>query len=277
MADPSPLLKPHPRRPFELASTPTEASEPPTPSPRDSQDSSNADLRQIRSKSPGRTRSILNLTSSTLLGIYSPTENAPTPYGNGSQTPNPRKSVDDSRPPIIGALQKRGQTVQRQKQHEHQHQHRSSFLKSSAPIVLRTLLLFVFGVAYGVIIIHLHDNRRIAPVKVEGIERYSWRYLLVWGAAGVLLGRLLPWVDWLWDETVGSSHEDCPSQEHHDRLDEGRHEEMGDEPSSPSSSRFTSTADWNPVVRSIGAFVGIAFAIVSSPGLSNLLFLCQVP
>ena len=260
MADPSPALKPRPRKPFELASTPTDP-EPTTPSPRNSHDSSQTDLRQTRIKSLAQTRSFLNLTSSTLRGIYSPTENAPTPFENGSLTPSHSNSVDDSRPPIIGPFEKQGQTFYRQNQHGHQrqHQHRTTFLEALIPIVLRTILLFVFGVAYGVIVIHLHDNRHIAPVKVEGIERYSWRYLLLWGAAGVLLGRLLPWVDWLWDETVGSSHEDCPSPEHPDQMDEARSEKVEEQRS------VQSTAGWIPVVRSIGAFVGIAFAIVSPP------------
>lgn len=262
MADPSPAPNPRPRRPFELASTPTEAPEPTTPSPRNSHDSSQTDLRQARIKSLGRTRSFLNLTSSTLRGIYSPTENAPTPFENGSLTPSHSNSVDDSRPPIIGPFQKPGQTFYRQNQR--QHQHRTTFLEALIPIVLRTILLFIFGVAYGVIVIHLHDNRHIAPVKVEGIERYSWRYLLLWGTAGVLLGRLLPWVDWLWDETVGSSHEDCPSPEHPDQMDEGSSEIL-EEQRSMLTSRVTSTAGWIPVARSIGAFVGIALAIVSPP------------
>ena len=267
MADPPPMLKPRPRRPFELTSTPTDTSDPPTPSPRDSQDSVHSESRHARGKSPGRTRSILNLTSSTLLGIYAPTENAPTPFGNGSQTPLHRGGFDDHRLPVIGAFLKESETARRQTQHQHPHPPHTTLLGSAVPVALRTLLLFGFGVAYGVIIIHLHDNRRIAPVKVEGIERYSWRYLVLWGAAGVLLGRLLPLVDWLWDETVGTSHRDCPSPEHPDQANDGGHE-RGDEGRSTLGSRFTSTADWNPVVRSIGAFVGIAFAIVTCPILS---------
>ena len=269
MADPSPLLKPRPRRTFELAPTPTESSDPPSPSPHDFQTSSHSDLKHTRNKSPGRTRSILNLTSSTLLGIYSPIENGPTPYGNGSQTPNNRNSVDDSRPPVIGAFEKYGQ---RRPQHRHHHHQRSrSLLEAAVPTFSRTLVLFIIGVAYGVVIIHLHDNRRIVPVQVEGIERYSWRYLLLWGAAGVFLGQLLPWVDWLWDETIGRRKEDDNSHPvDPDKDDGGSHDDPMEEEHSVQASSVTGTADWLSVVRSIGAFVGIAFAIVRVPASIKL-------
>lgn len=85
---------------------------------------------------------------------------------------------------------------------------------------LRVMSLFVFGVAYGVIVTHLHNT--VASAAVD-------RYYVQWGLAGVALGSLLPWLDGEVPE------EDRPN---------GR-------------------MAWDPVVRSIGAFVGIAYAIVS--------------
>ena len=114
--------------------------------------------------------------------------------------------------------------------------------------------------AYGTIVTHLHDRQGIAPVKVEGINRHSWQYLVVWGIGGVVMGSLLPWIDVAWNsytQQLQPEHEQAgfqrPPSSGLDKENEGR-----------SSGRFDNGlgADWNPVVRSIGAFVGIAFAIV---------------
>lgn len=98
---------------------------------------------------------------------------------------------------------------------------------------LRVLSLFVFGVAYGVVVTHLHNSHRftVASVTIE-VDRYY----IQWGLAGVALGSLLPWLDG--ELAVAEEVEE---------------EEEG------SGGRMA----WDPVVRSIGAFVGIAYAIVS--------------
>ena len=101
-------------------------------------------------------------------------------------------------------------------------------------------------------------------MKVEGIDRYSWRYLIFWGVAGVGLGRLLPWVDILWDETLGHNG-DSNLKSSMQGLSRSGGTGSDDEDQLALQSGSGLAADWNPVVRSIGAFVGIAFAIVSSP------------
>jgi hypothetical protein len=122
---------------------------------------------------------------------------------------------------------------------------------------------------YGLLVRHLHDDRQLAPFQVEGIIKPSsdWRYLIFWGVAGVALGSLLPWIDTLWEETmqsptnIGSKKEGSASPEY------GSEDEESD-----SDGIFG--ADWTPVVRSVGAFVGIAYAIVRLPTLpSHLLIL----
>ena len=138
------------------------------------------------------------------------------------------------------------------------------------PVGLRTILLFFIGVAYGVIISQLHDTQHVAPIQIEGIERWSWGYLLGWGSVGVALGGLLPWVDILWEEVLGDDKDVFPS---HTRT-ESKNSNSSDEderPGSRAGSGFSGLgADWNPVVRSIGAFIGIAFAIRKLPWQSTL-------
>lgn len=117
--------------------------------------------------------------------------------------------------------------------------------------------------AYGTIITHLHDSQSLAPIQVEGLDRYSWYYLAFWGFSGVAMGSLLPWVDGIWEEHVEVSEPDRVQERRRRASSSGS--DHGDE--DRSSGRFNNGlgADWNPVVRSVGAFVGIAFAIVCLP------------
>lgn len=96
-------------------------------------------------------------------------------------------------------------------------------------LMLRVVALFAFGVAYGVIVTHLHNSKQFSPATLD-IDRSNPWYLLQWGFAGVVLGSLLPWLD-------------------------------GEDATEGASGHPTKT-DWEPAVRSIGAFVGIAYAIV---------------
>jgi hypothetical protein len=119
---------------------------------------------------------------------------------------------------------------------------------------------------YGVLVTHLHNDQQLAPFQVEGIMKpsYNWSYLVFWGVAGVGLGSLLPWVDTMWEETASNPEL---------TFEKERLSMIEDEDTGASTSGLG--ADWNPVVRSIGAFVGIAFAIVSSSAFSipNELYL----
>ena len=102
--------------------------------------------------------------------------------------------------------------------------------KEPAPwymVALRGIALFAFGVAYGAVVTDLHNSKKFSPATVD-IDRYNPRYLVQWGLAGVVLGSLLPWLDG-GDADHGSAR---------------------------------TKIDWDPAVRSIGAFVGIAYAIV---------------
>lgn len=229
------IVRPTPRRPFNHND---KLSMPPSPllSP------SIANQPDSPSASVSRSHSVLNLTSSTLLGIYSRTglssdrEEQSTPWGTGSETPisdKPftlyrRRSIAHPAPPSTRAV--------------------------IFSLALRSVLLFCLGMLYGLLVRHLHDDGQLAPFQVEGILKpsYDWRYFVFWGVAGVALGSLLPWVDTFWEENAGAS------------------ENLGSEQgrtASPDKEKDNYTgilgADWTPVIRSVGAFVGIAYAIVS--------------
>jgi len=236
MSSSPPIYRPAPRRPFEHASIPQQ---PPSPL-----------LSPARpDETPSRTHSIMNLTSSTLLGIYSPTgysedrDEPSTPWGTGAETPNPavefptyRKKSAAPLPPV------------------------PSGISTVLSLGIRSITLFGLGMLYGLLVRHLHDDQQLAPFQVEGIikPRNDWRYLAFWGVAGVALGSLLPWVDTLWEDnfespsTLKGVREGTPEKE----------EELN------SSGLFG--ADWTPVIRSVGAFVGIAFAIRKLPWTSTL-------
>jgi hypothetical protein len=267
-----PLLRPLPRRPFQVQSNSSNGSSvaaadshPPTPRLDKSLGVEEADTKSDIS----RTRSIINLTSSTLFGIYAPSsfdaQSTPaTPWGTGAETPSRKESVDgfpSSRggPPKGSDLEARLLRGTARVDTDLKPSLKTSSPvsggphqapKSPASIILRScirvVMLFCFGLAYGGIIAHLHDNRNVAPIKVTGLNRASWRYLAFWGVAGVVMGSLLPWVDEVWGSD-GSKNSESDSGE--------------------TRPRGLNAVEWNDVVRSVGAFVGVAFAIVSSASL----------
>ncbi|KAF4552390.1 Hypothetical protein D9617_10g073710 [Elsinoe fawcettii] len=276
------ILRPRPRRPFSLTNTPDTAhsSRPSSPSLRDGPSSPNLNTGNAAddpTSPPSRTRSILNLTSSTLFGIYShtgyPDKDDPlTPFG--SQTPIEGRSRAPSQPDGAGlgldaaAWDERNRrrrssvldTSARRTRQREQLRRQSSYAKKKggrywAGIAGRSAALAVMGVAYGVLIGHLHDRRGIAPVKVEGIRRHTWGYLVFWATVAVALGWLLPLLDGLWEGEGEESKED---------------EVEGKVERKEKQRRGGWAPEWNDVVRSIGAFVGIAFAIRRLPWQSTL-------
>ncbi|KAI9683345.1 MAG: hypothetical protein M1829_005415 [Trizodia sp. TS-e1964] len=258
----STILRPLPRRTFAITPASNESSRPQSPTPDTMPSSPNPCLLDPRyglDNTPSRTGSIMNLTSSTLYGIYSPTtdterEDPPTPWGTSSLELN-RRMTEGEQPAM--PQWERPRTPLRVPLHP------TDFRSWALPLVSRTILLFAFGVAYGVIITHLHDNRHVVPVRLEleGVDRYNLVYLIFWGVAGVGLGSLLPLVDSIWEETANSNGLSKNSAE---GLHHGGAIKLEDSPSTMASQSGSGLgADWNPVVRGVGAFVGIAFAIVA--------------
>ncbi|KAI4918359.1 hypothetical protein J4E90_002743 [Alternaria incomplexa] len=217
---------------------------------------------------PPRNKSYLNMTSSTLSGIYDETgantagelSTAETPWGTGAETPahtamgfQPWETGMGS---PDGGLSLKTQARKGSAMGKVEGRRRSHSVKQPrhgvwkyVVILGKLVALYVFGVIYGVIVSHLHETRQLAAVHVEGVDQKSQTYLATWGLFGVALGSLLPYVDLVWDAQRREDENGDKETETHD---------------SPISEQI------NDVVRSVAAFVGIAFAIRRLPWQSTL-------
>lgn len=272
MADQSPpLLRPRPRRPFELtpmSSTAGNSSDGhETPDPQSPNSAVGADESGLP---PSRTRSFLNLTTSTLFGIYSPAGYAPdrdeTPWGAGAQTPIDSKgmniadidgNVDDAL--MLRSKKRRGSMLEAstKRLQQNKRQKKKTFGNSVVPFVGKNVVLGAAGVAYGQLIARLHDQQSIVPVQVEGMPADSWAYIAYWCFSGVALGLALPWVDSIW---MSDGSGESEAEREYRTSGSGSSRRSGNDTRSRSQSW---TPGWNEVVRFIGAAVGIVFAIVS--------------
>ncbi|KAJ4153213.1 hypothetical protein LMH87_009710 [Akanthomyces muscarius] len=292
MSDDGPLLiRPVPRRPFTLSrqsATPTTDDEPSTPDAAAAASSASGpataaigttsspglmhnhltaalaawsrsgDASEQASPAISRPASIMNLTSSTLYGIYSPTAGGgrdrddveDSPWGMGAQTPIRRPDIDE---PTFALMRERSHLDRRRR--------RSSYKGadlprvpaphlSSAQVAARTAVLFILGLGYGALVTRLHDQDQ-GVATAEGLVEpgFNSTYLGAWGVAGVVLGSLLPWFDGVWEERFGASDE----EEEEDCA-------VADGENAPSKAVDTGL-DSALVMRAIGAFVGIVFAI----------------
>jgi hypothetical protein len=227
---------------FDLTPASAESSEPSTPAEPAQPDFLNP--KDAGSTSVSRNASIMNLTSPTLYGIYSPTafegsrdENSP--WGTEAQTPAIEKPN-----PLTVAPEKPDRFTLKRTRSRLSH---GLFLGVILPQALKSALLFGFGIVYGIITIHLHENHWITPVKLENTHYYgSWEYLGFWGVAGIVLGNVLPGLD-LFSEDVTVNNDKQPNRSSSDEENEER------------------TLSWVAAVRSVGAFVGVAFAMVNQP------------
>jgi len=219
---------------------------------------------------PSRTRSILNLTSSTLLGIYSSATDGSkggelnTPYGTGAQTPVERPSAESDGQKIRAALQapsfpfngapSRGPMIHKTR--------KRGFRQYYVPLIAQTLMLFGFGMGFGSLVTHLHKTSRITPVPVPASVANSLYYQIAWGIMGVLLGNALPQIDVLFDDGEAiADGVDTRTQQHQRLRSLSSMSQSGKE--RPSLTDNGLGPMWYSTVRSVGAFMGIAFALVS--------------
>ncbi|KAI9780809.1 MAG: hypothetical protein M1835_004433 [Candelina submexicana] len=258
------VLRPTPRRPFEITPASSGSSAPATPY----SELSNPNMLDSKVNNhhpPSRTRSILNLTSSTLFGIYSPTvhdtirDEPSTPWGTGAQTPGGHQSLNTTAATSRAAADWERPGSKRTKSATLVHQSHLSAGMRLLGLALKTVLLFCLGVAYGVIIILLHDNH-FRAIRVSGIDGYSWAHLAFWGIAGVVLGSLLPWVDILWEDKLrdavksldtrqtGMKGMDPISSNDNDKAEKSSHR----------------SNDWTPVVRSLDPLTPSPYRIASN-------------
>ncbi|KAI1456739.1 insulin-induced protein-domain-containing protein [Annulohypoxylon moriforme] len=281
-----PLLRPIPRRPFELRHrepTPPE-DEPFNPPPPHSGHSSSLNLdvlnsrlldRRNNSSAPNsatisRVQSTLDITGSTLMGIYdqanfsnySGVDEPSTPWGTGAETPAKGVKVDS---PHYEIQKERAQPTRR----------RSSLHTAARPQPLsvsqltlylgsRGLFLFGLGVLYGMLVAQLRGRRQGAGTfQTSGAPKgeysnYDFGGLTFWGVSAVVMGSLLPWIDGMWERAIGCDEVAVESAADHSMSGDVAEKESA------------SSTDWALAVRGIGAFVGIAFAIRKLPWDSTL-------
>lgn len=289
--DGPPLLRPVPRRPFELnrkqPTPPHDNDENHLPSTGSQHglslnlDTINSRLLDPRNSAPSpdytpisRTQSVLNMTGSTLMGIYSPTiygkdrvnpTDDSTPWGTGAETPARNISAEE---PYYNLHKERAQPIRRRSSlHPPTRLEPLSTLQRIFYMGSRGLLLFSLGVLYGMLVAQIRDKQQTTKAfQMDGMIKaadggYDWRYMTFWGVAGVMMGYLLPWFDGVWERAFGSNDEVLECAAKHG---------MG--PDHVCKEAATST-DWALAIRGIGTFVGIAFAIVGFCRSSHLLTL----
>ncbi|KAI1477340.1 hypothetical protein F4774DRAFT_201774 [Daldinia eschscholtzii] len=276
-----PLLRPIPRRPFNLIPrepTPPNDDSPalipsvdPGHAPILNLESLNSRLLNMRntdltpeSTTISRTDSSLNLTGSTLAGIYSPSiwgkdkfdmggDEPGTPWGTGADTPGKNLSPDE---PNYEIQKERAQPARRRSSlHLIVRPPPLSITQRAFYHSMRSLLLFGLGVLYGMLAVQLRDRQiSVGALGMHNLLRnvdggYNWGYLTFSGVCGIVMGILLPWFDGVWERVFGSDDVAVESP-----VEQNAGDQTIKQPAS-----FT---DWALAIRGIGAFVGIAFAIV---------------
>lgn len=269
------LHRPLPRRAFDLTPISADSSKPPSPAA----EAQNAELlmndRSEFSPPPSRTRSILNLTSSTLLGIYSNAtdggrgDELNTPWGTGAQTPSlsHRQSADVDRlqvPSFPFSNETSRKSVVRKAP-------KKTVKNFYLPLLTQTIMLFAFGLGFGSLLTHLHKTQQITPMPVPHGGTNSRHYQIAWGILGVILGNALPQLDSLLDddEAITGGFDTKTTQYQHIRSLSGTSQSGKERPSLTDNGLGPI---WYSAVRSVGAFAGIAFALVCNEPIKDRIF-----
>lgn len=261
------IYRPIPRRTFDLTPASPESSLPPSPPTEPVTREQTLDAQLDREPPPSRTRSILNLTASTLTGIYSAAvdgrEDINTPWGTGSQTPIQRVSTDhDMLSPSSFTWGQSPSWKPRSKPTPVRKPPTRTFKQYYAPLLIQTVMLFGFGVGFGSLLTHVHKTQNIAPVPVPVASHHSYYFQIGWGLLGLIIGNALPRIDsWFEDEEMVEEGFDSQSKHF-------QHRRASSVASRPGREKLSAADDsvgplWYSTVRSIGAFIGIAYALVS--------------
>lgn len=201
----------------------------------------------------------MNLTSSTLMGIYEPSNYDNDKYTPGTELNSPWETGAQTPGRVLGMDESVYST---QRDHTYPARRRSSVhiapLSTTASLFyssLRALLLLGLGVLYGIGVATVRGSRSPAAFGMEHTSgsNYGWGYMAFWGASGLVLGCLLPYVDGIWEDYFG--------------IGSSGHA-MGTEGGVIKNVR--PKTDWALAVRGIGIFIGIAYAIRKLPWDSAL-------
>lgn len=236
---------------------------------------------------PRQNKSFTSLArASTLQGVYDDVTESQsvvsTPWGNGAETPAhgvmglnmphlPRGSSRGSAAAQKQNTQATGMAMRRRRSSHAPHARKTRIARYAVQAA-KIAALAVFGVCYGLLVRYLHGTRQLAAVfRVRRGEARGARWggvdVLVWGLAGVVLGCALPAVDGVWRERsergVGQK-KGCKDKDRSGEV-EGEKEEEGKNGDAEIEIEIPISEQINDVVRSVAAFVGIAFAIVSPP------------
>ncbi|KFA62343.1 hypothetical protein S40285_09469 [Stachybotrys chlorohalonatus IBT 40285] len=260
------IIRPVPRRPFDLSFI--------NPTPPDDDASGTiphhellaSRLLRLVDEPPSDISSppsYMNLTSSTLAGIYSP---GPSDGGDDDEDTAPYFKEEDevvitpieprARTPLDSPdsedeglhMRRHTHTIRRDSIYSNNSVETNSGVSPTVSLILRAGVLFTLGTGFGVIITRYHTEGRFTSLAdVATAASLDWKYWVFWGVAAVLLGTSLPLFDRYWEETH-------PPQTHAKPV----LKPVEDEPTSES---LDAGMDWALVVRAIGAFVGIAFAV----------------
>ena len=252
------IIRPIPRRPIDYDSSERSG----TSSPRSARGQSTLNPASAidNPDSLSRVASMTNLTSSTLSGIYASTEEPETPWGIGTQTPIRRVTIQEEQELSAIELNKEHSSMLRRRLSTTLSPPRDiqrPRQRNLSTLMPRAVLLFTLGMGFGLLVTTLSDGRRHQVPEAGGLMHpgFDWRYLVFWGAIGVVLGGLLPWFDSIYDDAFSGASKakaeiDPVVAIQMLKLEQDRKEEKH-------------STDWALVIRGVGAFVGIAFAIVS--------------
>ncbi|KAL6877960.1 insulin-induced domain-containing protein [Trichoderma longibrachiatum] len=288
-ADGPPLFRPIPRRPFafNLRSSTPQSITPPKDDDSDDDEQRLADeilLDRFRRElmkagfvgsrpsndSPPDSPSLLaqshssaDLNTSTLAGIYDCSDQEDVfngadddddelhnPWGTGADSPVKRRdSLSRGTYELMRDRSRRQSYASTDATRLRQQQQPPSPASRTAWLASRALVLFVLGAGYGVLVTHLHQEQGLLqlPDAGAGMPRYNGSYTAIWGfaLAAVAMGALQPWVDAEWDGLFGRRDQE-PEAESDEPLPEGADK---------------LETDWTLVMRAVGVFAGIAFAV----------------
>lgn len=180
-----------------------------------------------------------------------------TPWGTGAETPAKSVTTDS---PHYELQRERAQPIRRRSSlHTAIRPQPLSVPQRTVYLGSRGLFLFGLGVLYGMLVAQLKDRRQaIGTFQMTGAlnsahSSYDFGGLTFWGVSAVVMGSLLPWIDGVWERIIGGTDAAVESAVDHS---------MGGDIAEKGPATST---DWALAVRGIGAFVGIAFAIVGPP------------